>query len=316
MRLTRAFGWGVVPALAVLGTGAMAATRSGEATAAAPSPAFVAFDPSDEPSCTPGPVTEDDIGEAPGGGYEKFAFEPGGPFREFYFTRAMYTGTRGRGFGFGFGGRRGGGRELGDGGPSWSIDYQSADRHIVQVTRRLSNIDACQWEHPVSLADPELRRFPFIYSLEWGYADLTDAEVEGLRGYLEAGGFLMIDDFWGSGEWYNFEEQIHRVLPNALIQEVPRDHLLFHIHYTIDGPIIQVPGFGGGIYGRGTSQRDGYDAHVRGIFDEKGRLMVVINWNTDLGDALEHAEHPYYPLEYSTFASELFINMIMYSMTR
>ena len=65
----------------------------------------------------------------------------------------------------------------------------------------------------------------------------------------------------------------------------------------------------------GTAQRDGFTAHVRGIFDDEGRLMVVINWNTDLGDALEHAENPYYPLEYSTFASELFLNMIMYSLT-
>ena len=313
MTLRRWAACATVALAAVLTTGALAASRA-ESSAPAPiarrSSAFYA----PHPSCAPGPVTVDELEEAPGGGFERFNFEPAPEYREFFFTRAMYSGFRRGGFGFGFGGR-GGGWELGDGGPSWSIDYQSADRHIVQVTRRLSNIDACQWEHPVSLADPELRRFPFIYSLEWGWADLTEGEVEGLRNYLEAGGFLMIDDFWGSDQWYNFERQIRRVLPGRQIKDVPRDHLLFHIHYTIDGPIIQVPGFGGGIYGRGTSQGDGYVPEVRGIFDDNGRLMVVINWNTDLGDALEHAENPYYPLEFSTFASELFINMIMYSMT-
>jgi hypothetical protein len=192
---------------------------------------------------------------------------------------------------------------------------------MVLVAKRLSNIDACEWEHPVSLADPELRSFPFIYSLEWGEAQLTEPEVAGLRSYLEAGGLLMIDDFWGSDEWVNFERQMTRVLPGRPIVEIPRDHLLFHIHYTIESEIVQVPNAGNarqvalGAPGAHTSEQDGYVPHVRGIFDDEGRLMVVINWNTDLGDALEWAESPYYPLRFSTFASELFLNTIMYSMS-
>ena len=64
-----------------------------------------------------------------------------------------------------------------------------------------------------------------------------------------------------------------------------------------------------------TWQQDGYTPHVRGIFDDDGRLMVIIHWNTDLGDALEWAEDPYYPLEFSRFASELFLNTIMYTLS-
>ena len=266
-------------------------------------------------ACARGPASTSDIEQAPGG-YPRFPFVGAGDFHEFYFTRAMYSdGSRG-----GFGrGRRGG--QLGDRGPAWSIDYASADRHMMLVTQRLSNIDACLWEHPVSLADPELRRFPFVYSLEWGNAQLTAKEIEGLRGYLLAGGFLMIDDFWGSYQWENFAAEIRQVLPGRAIVEVPRDNLLFHIHYTIDGDILQVPNIGRGQeIARGytdapTWEQDGYVPHVRGIFDDDGRLMVVINWNTDLGDALEHAENPYYPLKFSTFASEMFLNMIMYSMS-
>jgi hypothetical protein len=308
MRFPRSIAWGVIPAVALLATGAVAATGLPKVSSPARAPS------GGVPSCTRGPETTGDFGQTEEG-FPRFEYAESGEYREFFFTRAIYTDGYGRGRGFyGMGGRRGG-FELGDGGPPWSIDYVNADRHIVLVTQRLSNIDACQWEHPVSLADPDLRRHPFIYSLEWGHADLSDDEVLGLRGFLEAGGLLMIDDFWGSDEWWNFERQMGRVLPGRPIQDVPRDHLLFHIHYTIDGEIIQVPGFGGGIRGRGTSQRDGYEAKVRGIFDDNGRLMVVINFNTDLGDALEHAENPYYPLEFSTFASELFLNMIMYSMT-
>jgi hypothetical protein len=104
--------------------------------------------------------------------------------------------------------------------------------------------------------------------------------------------------------------------------DIPRGHLLFHVHYTIDGELLQIPNVRNGwevsqgFPGATTSQRDGYVPHVMGILDDRNRLMVVINWNTDLGDALEWAESPYYPLRYSTFASELFLNTIMYGMSQ
>jgi hypothetical protein len=276
-------------------------------------------DPDRPATCGPGPVALTDLDQSRG--VPRFDWPQSSAFHEFYFVRAMYTGARDAGFGFGFGGRNGRGPELGDRGPTWSIDYASADRHMVLVTKRLSNIDACEWEHPISLADPTLRRFPFVYSLEWGSAQLTEAEVIGLREYLQAGGLLMLDDFWGSAEWANFERQIHRVLPGRQIVEIPRDHLLFHIHYTIDGDILQIPNVRNGQLAARyddapTFEQDGYEPHVMGIFDDDGQLMVVINWNTDLGDALEWAESPYYPLKFSTFASELFLNTIMYSMAR
>ena len=269
--------------------------------------------------CARGPVEVSDLTETRDG-FPRWESPSPPEFHEFYFTRAIYSDGGRAGFGYGFGYFRGG--ELGDRGPAWSIDYANSDRHMMQVTRRLSNIDACLWEHPVSLADPELRRFPFLYSLEWGNARLTPAEVQGLRTYLEAGGFLMIDDFWGTREWQNFEQQMRRVLPGREIVEVPRSDLLFHVHYTIAGDILQVPNAGNarmieeGYPGAHTYEQDGFVPHVRGIYDDAGRLMVVINWNTDLGDALEWAESPYYPLKFSTFASEMFLNMIMYSMTR
>jgi hypothetical protein len=266
------------------------------------------------PTCAPGPLRLSEMDRMDG--YLKVSPRPDAAYTSFTFARAMYS-DGGGGFGFGFGR---GGDYLGDGGPSWSIDYPDADRHMMLVARRLSNLDACEWGLPVSLADPDLRRFPFLYSLEWGYAALTEAEVTGLRSYLEAGGFLMIDDFWGSLQWANFEQEMARVLPGRPIVEVPRDHVFFRIYYDIKGDIIQVPGAQQGLaIGHGlnapTFQQDGYVPHVRGIFDADGRLMVIIHWNTDLGDALEWAEDPYYPLDFSRYASELFLNSIMYGLT-
>lgn len=268
-------------------------------------------------SCEAGPrtVSEMDV-VAEGDGYLKAtAAAPSRP-HQFYLARAMYTGTRRSGFFRG----RGGGDWLGDRGPAWSIDYPNADRVMTRVATRLSNLDACEWELPVSLADPDLRRYPFLYSLEWGYASLSDAEIEGLREYLLSGGFLMLDDFWGSREWANMQRELGRVLPDHAIVDVPRDHAVFRSYYELDEEILQVPNVGNGqavalgYPGARTFEQDGYEAHLRGVFDRNGRLIVAINWNTDLGDALEWAESPSYPLEYSTFASRLFLNLIIYAM--
>ena len=216
----------------------------------------------------------------------------------FYFTRAAYSsGMRGW--------RRG---------RAWQTDYPKADRQFLVVLKRVTNLDAFGYEHAVRLDDPSLRRFPFLYAVEVGYMELTEAEVSGLRSYLEAGGFLVVDDFWGTREWASFERTMRRVLPGRPIVDLPRDHPVFRTYYDID-EVVQVPAVSN--VGRGrTWERDGRVPQVRGIFDDDGRLMVAINWNTDLGDAWEWADIPEYPLEYSTFAYRMGVNLIVYAMSR
>lgn len=220
---------------------------------------------------------------------------PDGP-HDFYFTRAIYSS---------YGGRRR---------ASWATDFPKADRQFLWGLRRLTNIDAYEAENAVGLTDPALRRFPFLYALEVGYMTLSPPEAEALRSYLLAGGFLMIDDFWGTRQWQNFEYEIRRVLPEFEIVELPMDHPLFRTFYEID-EILQVPQVGYAWYGGVTWERDGYVPRVLGIFDDEGRLLVAINWNTDLGDAWEWAEDPFYPLPLSTFAYQLAVNTIVYAMT-
>jgi hypothetical protein len=221
---------------------------------------------------------------------------PGVP-REFYFTRAAYTGYyRFRDF------------------RSWSVDFPKADRQFLVGLRRLTNLDAYEAENPVRLTDPDLNKYPFLYTVEVGYMALTQGEVEGLRRYLHAGGFLVIDDFWGTFEWENFQNQLQRILPGYAVVDLPLDHPIFNCFYNVQ-EIVQVPNVGQGMQGGPTWESDGYYPAVKGVFDEDGRLMVVINWNTDLGDAWEWAENPYYPLKFSTYAYQMGVNFIIYAMS-
>jgi hypothetical protein len=217
---------------------------------------------------------------------------------EFYFTRAMYSSGSFGGFG-----------------QSWATDYPKGDQQFVAVIQRLlRELDIYDRDHAMRLDDPNLRRFPFLYAVEVGRMSLTDSEVKGLRGYLQAGGFLIVDDFWGTYEWANFEYNIKRVLPEYPIVDLKLDHPIFHSYYDIK-QILQVPYSGNACSGGPYYEKDGYVPVVRGIFDERGRLLVLISFNSDLGDAWEWMELSCYPLTHSTYAAQLGVNTIVYALT-
>ena len=134
-----------------------------------------------------------------------------------------------------------------------------------------------------------------------------------MREYLERGGFWILDDFWGSFEWQSMERQLRKILPAAEIKDIPRDHTIFHQFYDID-KIIQVPSLAYAYNGI-TWEQDGFVAECKGVWDDRGRLMIVINHNTDLGDAYEHADNPLYPSYFSGYAYRVAINFILYSLT-
>jgi hypothetical protein len=214
---------------------------------------------------------------------------------EFYFTRGIYAGGEG------------------DWGGRWAVDYPKADHQFLVALARLTGVDAYDSDNAIPLAEARLRDYPFLYVLEVGSLFLADEDVNALRDYLQAGGFMVVDDFWGTAAWRNFESEMSRVFPDNPIVDVPLNHPVFHAYYDV-GEVVQVPNVyqaGGGP----THEYDGYVPRVRGIFDDAGRLMVLVNWNTDLGDAWEWADNPDYPLRYSTYAYELGINFVIYAMS-
>ncbi|WP_435104094.1 DUF4159 domain-containing protein [Arhodomonas sp. AD133] len=216
---------------------------------------------------------------------------------EFHFTRGIYGAGSGNGWG-----------------PRWAVDYPKADQQFLVALKRLTLVDAPDAEHAIELRAEALQAYPFVYVLEVGSMSLTDSEVAALRNYLLAGGFLVIDDFWGDWAWQHFEEQMRRVFPARRIEEVPMDHPVFHVFYDID-EVVQVPNVQLASGQGPTHEQGGRVPRVRGIFDDDGRLMVLINWNTDLGDGWEWADSPSYHLRYSTYAFKIGVNFVIYAMT-
>jgi hypothetical protein len=146
-----------------------------------------------------------------------------------------------------------------------------------------------------------------------GRWNLTDQQAAKLRDYLLRGGFFWVDDFWGDQDWAVFEHSMKRVFPDRPIVELDNGEQVFHTVYDLDDR-YQVPGaryLQTGV----TYKCEGCDAHWRGIHDDKGRLMVAMSFNSDIGDSWEWADDPRYLEKFSALGIRIGVNFIEYSMT-
>ena len=202
------------------------------------------------------------------------------------------------------------------GGGSWATDWPKADKQFIFAIDRMSNVRVVlDKDIAIEIMDPNLFSYPFIYALEVGRGmNLSQQQADRLREYMLRGGFVVIDDFWGTYEWRNFYRELKKIFPDKEPEEIPLSHQLFHSFFDID-KILQIPNVRNGCGGYRTHQQDGYVPYALAIFDDDRRPMMVINFNTDIGDAWEWADLECYPNEFAGFAFRIGINWIVYSMT-
>jgi len=188
-------------------------------------------------------------------------------------------------------------------GPFWAHDYPRGEEHFLKIMQALTLVPLHVDEHNImSLADPEIFKYPVIYLCEPGHWGMSEAEVLNLRAYLEKGGFLLMDDMRFQ-DWGNLEIQMSRVFPQAQWQDVPHTHQIFHSFYDIQQP-DNIPQY--------------YDSGkpiFRGIFEDNDptkRIMAFVNYNTDISEFWEFSDTGYKPIDESNEAYKIGINEFMY----
>jgi Domain of unknown function (DUF4159) len=238
---------------------------------------------------------------------------------EWAYARLMYPNMPGVHGGGGSGFRGGwGSRDVpwqqGGRGVYWTMDYPRSDRHFSEAVRRLTRIHARSVEQPVNLDEGDQFDWPWLYAVEVGHWNLTDAHVKAFREYFDRGGFFMCDDFHGDEEWAVFLHSMKRVFPDREIVDIPKDDPIFHTIYDLDEK-YQVPGEGAWVRRRMTSEYGGVTPMWRGIYDSKGRIVVAICHNMDLGDSWEHADNPEYPQHFSALGIRIGVDYLVYAMS-
>ena len=222
----------------------------------------------------------------------------------------------------------------------WITDFPDSDLNLSYRVQQVTSIRTDPNGRVLRLTDPKLFDYPWIYMVEPGGLQLKEEEIPILRKYLQNGGVLMADDFWGQKQWDNFQRNLKRVLPERDFVELPMTNPLFHCVFDIKGPKnkLQTPNFKQGIRSLDPNSDDygitweyyhddydnydrkgvaAKDMHIRAMFDDKGRIMVIATHNCDNGDGWEReGEEDGFFHEFSEKrAYPLGINIIFYLMT-
>jgi hypothetical protein len=234
---------------------------------------------------------------------------------EFHFVRLEYTDLPQFHRRFGFASRAGRGEGW------WMVDWPDAEDHFSTGVQRLTRVQTGEPVH-FSLKDPQLFDHPWIYATQTGWWDLSDQEVAKLAEYLLRGGFLVVDDMWGPDptQWEVFESTMQRVLPDHPITDIGLNDSVMHVLYDItEKDLTWIPGtrhLRRGASGQYEAmQPPGTAPAWRAIYDDHNRMVVAVNYNTDIGDAWEYADAPEYPEKMTTLAYRYGINYLIYSMT-
>jgi hypothetical protein len=230
-------------------------------------------------------------------------FEDGG----FTACKLMYTSNR---------------REAG--GIGWSTDYPFA---AINLMTRLSELTKTRVsrdnQHEVNywvvrLTDPTLFDCPVLLGTDVGTASFSDDEATRLREYLLKGGFLWVDDFWGTESMEQWTEQMRKVLPEYPIFDVPPEHPIRSTLFSIN-QVEQVSSINFWRRSGGDTSERGYDsphANFRAIADGKGRVVVIMTHNTDIGDSMEReSEDPEFFAKFSPNGYALATDIVLYALT-
>jgi hypothetical protein len=197
---------------------------------------------------------------------------------------------------------------------SWTIDYPRSDRHLLFGVKRLTRIDTRSVEQSVALDNSDdIYNWPFVYGVEVGHWTLNEEEADQMRDYLLRGGFFMTDDFHGTQEWDIFMQGMRKVFPRRAVIDIDNKDEIFHVIYDIDQR-SRIPG-AQFLESHIPWEFDGFDPKFRAIYDDKGRIMVGICHNVDMGDAIEWSDDPRYPENYASLAYRVSANYVMYDLT-
>jgi hypothetical protein len=204
---------------------------------------------------------------------------------------------------------------------AWWTDYPDAEVNMSWRLHELTSMKVDPNGKVIDLLDEDLFNYPFAFMSGVPAIIMSDEEIKFLRQYLVRGGFVMVDDFWGEANWAHFEREVlDRLFPGQKAQELPLEHPIFNCVFQLkEKP--QIPNYIQGIQSRDSGVTwevpDGRTPHYRAMYDDKGRIVMLICHNTDLGDGWEEeGRDPYYFTEFSEKkAYPLGINIIFYALT-
>jgi hypothetical protein len=209
-------------------------------------------------------------------------------------------------------------------GMGWATDYPYAG---INLTTRVSELTKTpvsrdQRGEPnywvVSATDPALFRCPFVMAADVGTLQFSNIEAARMREYLLKGGFLWVDDFWGTPAWRQWTSELRRVFPEFTPFDIPVTHPIRQMMFDLQTipQVTAIQNWRGSGYSTSERGSDSPHANFRALADESGRIMVLMSHNTDIADSWEREseDHEFF-LQFSPQGYAVGLNVVLYSLT-
>jgi hypothetical protein len=182
------------------------------------------------------------------------------------------------------------------GGGDWYANPTSLKNLAVFCNQQLHTRFDAQ-EAQVEVGSPDIFNYPFLHMTGHGRWSLTDAEARNLRTYLEAGGFLHIDDNYGLDPYVR--PALKQMFPELELVELPFAHPIYHQKFNFPNGLPKI------------HEHDDKPPRGYGLI-YKGRLVCLYTVECDLGDGWEDDEVHKDPPEKHRAALQMGANIIQY----
>jgi len=194
---------------------------------------------------------------------------------------------------------------FGRGSNAWNHDYPQADTHLPLIVDAITAIKPnLNVSNVLDLEDPEIFRNPILYMWEPGGWRVTDEGAANLRAYLLKGGFVVFDDF-EQDQWFNFEAQFRKAVPEAQFVPLQSSHPIFHTFFEIEQLNLPHPMM-----------------NVKPVFygvfednDPAGRMMALVLYNSDVAEYWEWSGQGLFPVDTTNDAYKIGVNFMVYALT-
>ena len=195
--------------------------------------------------------------------------------------------------------------------PSWAHGYPMAEQNLVKIMNEVSFFGAQETINTVTLDDPELFKYPVAYIIEVSWWQMTDTQARALRAYMQKGGFVIVDDFkaegdFGSPGWGPFEDNMRRVMPEARFVPMTASHPIFHSFFEVNNLDVIPQAYNAG------------KPYFFGLYEDNDpskRLMMIVNYNTDISQYWEWSGTGLRPINDTNEAYKLGVNYLFYGLT-
>ncbi len=187
----------------------------------------------------------------------------------------------------------------------WDHDYPVAETHLLKIMEEVSTVRSHLPETSIyGFDDPEIFKYPVAYVSEPGFWTMSDAELAGVRAYVHKGGFIIFDDF-SARHWLNFEEKWRKAFPGLALFRLDQSHPVFDSFYRIKSLDMTHPYFG-------------LKSEFWGAYEDNDptkRLVMVANYNNDIGDYMEWSDQGLLPVPLTNEAYKIAVNYVVYALT-